>query len=115
MSPASRVKVVRIEARKDDLRLVLDTVDSLGRPVRVQFVGKYDGKDYPVTGLPDADTASLRKIDAYTVDCVYKKDGIAIKNERIVVSSDWKRATVFQKKPDQRELDFTIVSVWNKQ
>jgi hypothetical protein len=115
MSPASHVKIVRIEARKDELRLVLDTVDSLGRLVRVEFAGKYDGKDYPVRGLPDADTASLRKIDTYTVDCVYKKDGIAVKDQRIVVSSDWKRATVLQKKPVQRELDFTIVSVWKKQ
>jgi len=115
MSPAPGIEIVRIEAQKNGLRLVLDRVESGGKTVPVEFAGKYDGKDYPVTGLPDADTVSLRKIDAYTVDCSYKKDGRVVKNERIVVSSDWRKATVFQKGPDQKELDFTIVGVWNKQ
>ena len=115
MSPAPGIEIVRIEAQKNGLRLVLDRVESGGKAVPVEFAGKYDGKDYPVTGLPDADTVSLRKIDAYTVDCSYKKDGRVVKNERIVVSSDWRKATVFQKGPDQKELDFTIVGVWNKQ
>jgi hypothetical protein len=114
-SSAPNTRILRIEAQKKDLKVVLDTVDAGGNPVRVEFAGKYDGKDYPVTGLPDADTVSLRQLDAYTVDCSYKKSGTVVKSERVVVSSDWKRATVFQKGPDPFKLDFTLVSVWNKQ
>jgi hypothetical protein len=81
----------------------------------VEFAGKYDGRNYPVKGLPDADTVSLTKINDFTVDCTYKKNGKVVKNERLVVSSDGKRATVFRKGTDPVKPDFEIVSVWDKQ
>jgi hypothetical protein len=89
-------------------------MDSKGKAVHAEFIGNNDGKDYAVTGLPDADTISLRRIDAYTIDCSYKKDGKAVKKERVIVSKDGKRATVFRNGADSTRLDFTIVSVWDK-
>jgi len=109
------IETVRTEAIQGGLRFVLDAVDSEGKTVRSEFAVRYDGKDYPVTGLPDADTVYLKRIDDYAFDCSYKKNGKVTKNERIIVSKDGRRATVFKKENDLNPMDFTIVSVWDKQ
>ena len=41
----------------------------------MEFSPKYDGKDVPATGMPGADTISMKKIDDYTVEAVSKKGG----------------------------------------
>ena len=110
----ANIGIARIEAQIKGFKLVLDMTDSKGKAVHAEFIGNNDGKDYAVTGLPDADTISLRRIDAYTIDCSYKKDGKAVKKERVIVSKDGKRATVFRNGADSTRLDFTIVSVWDK-
>jgi hypothetical protein len=112
---AAGVESAQIVAQTNSFRLVVNTVDPNGNPIHAEFTGKYDGKDYPVTGLPNADTVSLVKIDAQTFDCLYKKGGKAVRTERIVLSKDGKRATVFKKGTDQTGLDATVVSVWDKQ
>jgi hypothetical protein len=112
---AAGVEWAQIVALTNGFRLVLNTVDPNGNPIHAEFTGKYDGKDYPVTGLPNADTVSLVKIDAQTLDCLYKKGGKTVRTERVVLSKDGKRATVFKKGSDQTGLDATVVSVWDKQ
>jgi len=95
---------------------MLDMPDSKGKSVRSEFAVKLDGRDYPVAGLPDVDSISLRKVDAYTFDCSYKKAGRRIKDERIVVSKDGMRATFFRKEGDDpQQPNFTVVSVWDRQ
>jgi len=42
----------------------LKGINDRGKPTLVQFTAKYDGKDYPVTGSPDYDAISLRRVDA---------------------------------------------------
>jgi len=112
---ATGVESAQIVAQTNSFRLVLNTVDPNGNPIHAEFTGKQDGKDYPVTGLPNADTVSLVKIDAQTFDCLYKKGGKAVRTERIVISKNGKRATVFKKGSDQTGLDAIVVSVWDKQ
>jgi len=112
---AAGVESAQIVAQASGFRLVLNTVDPNGNPIRAEFTGKRDGKDYPVTGLPNADTVSLVKIDAQTLDCLYKKGGKAVRTERVILSKDGKRATVFKKGSDQTGLYATVVSVWEKQ
>ncbi len=46
-----------------------------GNSPHVQYDAKFDGKDYPVTGLPYADTVSVKRIDAKTVQSALKKGG----------------------------------------
>jgi hypothetical protein len=106
---------VRIEMQKDEVKLVFNRMDADGKTVRSEFVGKYGGKDYPVMGMPDADTVSLSRIDAYTVDCSFKKERKLVKIQRIVVSKNGRQATVFQKEKDAPPQDFAVVGVWSKQ
>jgi hypothetical protein len=43
-------------------------VDSAGAPTTAEWTVNYDGKDRPQTGNPDADTLSLKRIDAFTTE-----------------------------------------------
>jgi hypothetical protein len=39
------------------------------------YTANYDGKDYPVTGNPDWDMVSLKRINANTVEFTRKRAG----------------------------------------
>ena len=49
-----------------------------GKQSSVETTYKYDGKDYPVTGSPDFDAVSVRRVDANTVDSTQKRMGKAV-------------------------------------
>jgi len=48
-------------------KVTVDGTDSDGKPVHNEWTGKYDGKDYPVTGSSTEDTRSYRRVDAHTL------------------------------------------------
>jgi hypothetical protein len=102
------------KAQGDGVSAVYDQV-SAGSAAHGEYTAKYDGKDYPLKGDPRCDTVSLRKIDDYTLDYLFKKNGETVISERSVVSKDGKRATVTFKGKDQKGQDYTIVTVWEKQ
>jgi len=39
------------------------------------YTANFDGKDYPLAGVPNADTVSLKRIDTRTTERTDKKDG----------------------------------------
>jgi hypothetical protein len=45
------------------------------KPTHNEWTGKFDGKDYPVTGDPNSDMRSYTKIDAHTLGLNVKKGG----------------------------------------
>ena len=66
--------------------------DAKGKPTAVHYKARYDGKDYPVTGLSSADTISLRRIDESTTESRQKKAGKETLTTTRKVSSDGKDA-----------------------
>jgi hypothetical protein len=60
----------------------------------VQYIAFYDGKDYPVRYDEGYDTVSLKRIDANTVECTYKKNGTVVSTSRRTVSPDGSSLTV---------------------
>src|SRR5215467_1585441 len=48
----------------------------------------YDGKDYPVTGIPDWDTIARKRINAYKMEITHKKAGKVVSTATSVVSKD---------------------------
>ena len=109
------VVLIHADAQKSCLHLISDTVDSEGRIVPAEFTGKFDGKSYPVTGLPDADTVSVHRSDTNAIDCSYKRGRKVVRIERVIVSRDGRTATVFTRGKGSTVTDFTVVSVWGKQ
>jgi hypothetical protein len=55
---ATKNTTVVYEAAGDMVKVTVDGVDSDGKPVHSEWTGKFDGKDYPVTGDPNSDARS---------------------------------------------------------
>ena len=82
------------EAAGDSMKVTVDGVDADGKPTHNEWTGKFDGKDYPVTGDPTSDTRSYKKINDRTLGLTVKKDGKVTTTGRIAVSADGKSRTV---------------------
>jgi hypothetical protein len=77
--------------------------------------GKYDGKDYPVTGDPNSDMRSLKKINDYTLQLTVKTGDKVTTTGRIVVSADGKSRTVTVSETDPSGKKFRSNAVYDKQ
>src|SRR5438477_7395519 len=63
------------EAADDQVKVTIDGTDKDGKPTHNEWTGKFDGKDYAVTGDPKSDMRSYKKIDSNTLKFTVKKDG----------------------------------------
>jgi hypothetical protein len=112
---ASKNTTVVYEAAGDNLKATVDGVDGSGKPTHSEWTGKFDGKDYPVSGDPASDTRSLKKIDARTFDLTAKKDGKVTVTGRIVVSADGKSRTLTTNWTDSMGKKVKSTAVYDKQ
>lgn len=86
-----------------------------GKETSMHTTIKYDGKDYPVTGNPDADSVSAKVIDARTTHFVMKKGGKEVGTVHRVVSKDGKMLTVTNKGTHADGKAFEDTLVFDKQ
>src|SRR5713101_4530926 len=77
-----------------NVKVTIDGSDAKGKPVHSEWSGKFDGKDYPVTGDPTSDARSYKKIDDHTLEFTAKKGGKVVITGRIGVASDGKSRRV---------------------
>lgn len=82
------------ETRGSQVRITADGVNADGKPTHSEWIGKLDGKDYSITGDPNADMRSYRKVDDRTLDFTGKKGGKITVTGRVVVAADGKSRTV---------------------
>lgn len=92
--PGPKSLTLKFEAAADGIRLTSDGVNSEGNPTHGGYVSKFDGKDVPYAGNPDADVASARKIDDNHFTNVWKKGGKPTITAKAVVSDDGKTLTI---------------------
>ena len=111
----ARNQTVVYEAAGDQTKVTVDGVDENGAAVHNEWTGKFDGKDYPLTGDATADARSYRMINKNTMALTVKKDGKATVTGRIVVSADGKSRTVTTTATDAQGKKVTNVAVYDKQ
>src|SRR6201997_3113475 len=70
---APKNTTVVYEAAGDNVKVAIDGIGSDGKPTHNEWTGKYDGKDYPVTGDPDSDARSLKKTSDHALTVAAKK------------------------------------------
>jgi len=97
------------------VKATVDGVDADGKPAHSEWTGKFDGKDYPVTGDPHSDTRSLTKVDDHTLDLAVKKDGKVTATGKVVVAPDGKSRTLTTEGTDSKGKKFRSVAVYDKQ
>jgi hypothetical protein len=111
-----RKSVTRIyEIGADNVKLTQKIVDADEKPVQAGYTAKYDGKDYPLTGIEGSDTISLKRVDAFTFDTVQKKDGKVVITGRNSVSRDGKVMTVTSKGTNAKGQKTNNIQVLDKQ
>jgi hypothetical protein len=81
------------EVSGQSVKQTADGIDAQGKAVRTEFTAKYDGKDYPVTGNPDADTVSAKRLGKYSAKSVLKKDGKVVQTSTRHIAKDGKTMT----------------------
>jgi hypothetical protein len=99
----------------DDVKVTVDGVDSQGKPTHSEWTGKFDGKDYPVSGDPNADMRSYKKIDDRTLELMGKKGSSVTVTGRITVSPDGKTRTVDVMTSDPSGKKVSSTAVYEKQ
>jgi hypothetical protein len=82
------------KAAGNSVKITVDGTDADGKPTHGEWTGKFDGKDYPVTGDPTSDMRSYTKVDDHTLDFAVKKGGKTTVTGRVVVAADGKTRTV---------------------
>jgi hypothetical protein len=99
----------------DNLKVTVDGTDGAGKPTHTEWTGKLDGKDYPVTGDPNSDARSVKKVDDHTLVLTVKKDGKVTITGRIVVAADGKSRTVTTTSTDSMGKKVKNTAVYDKQ
>lgn len=90
-------------------------IDPSGKPIHVEWSGKFDGKDYPVTGSPDSDARSYTKVNDRTLQVTVKKNGKITATAQTVVSADGKTRTSTVSGTTAKGKKFKNVVVYDKQ
>jgi len=103
------------EVAGDSVKVTTDGTDGDGKPSHGVWTGKFDGKDYPVTGDPSTDTRSYKKVDDHTLTFINKKGDKVTISGRGVVSADGKTRTVTITGTDSKGAKFTTTAVYDKQ
>ena len=113
--PAPKSNTVKIDSDADNIKLSADGIDAAGNPTHVEYTAKYDGKDYPLTGSPNADTVAIERPDASTIRSTLKKGDKVVMTVTSVISKDGKTRTSTFKGKDAKGQDVNNVVVYDKQ
>jgi hypothetical protein len=99
----------------DNVKVTVDGVDADGKPTHNEWTGKFDGKDYPVTGDPTSDSRSYKKVNDRKLELTAKKDGKVTLTGTIEVSADGKTRTVKVRGTDAKGKKISSTAVYDKQ
>lgn len=106
---------VIVEVAGDNMKITVDGTDGDGKPAHNVWTGKYDGKDYSVTGDPASDMRSYTTVNARTLTLSLKKGGKVTTTGRIVLSADGKSRTVTITGTDPQGKKVASTAVYDKQ
>ena len=113
--PAPKELTVKIEADENHIKLNADGANGDGTPIHVEYDAKFDGKDYPATGMPNADSVSVKRLKGGGIETQQKKGGQVQITINSVVSKDGKTRTSTWKGKDAEGRDVNNVVVLDKQ
>ena len=112
---APKNHTVVYEAAGDNVKVTVDGTDADGKALHNEWTGKFDGKDYAVTGDPTSDTRAYKKVNDNMLDMTIKKDGKVTATGEIVVSADGKTRTVTTSGTDDKGKTVKNTAVYDKQ
>jgi len=99
----------------DNVKITLDGVGPDGKATHDEWTGKYDGKDYPVTGNPMTDSRAYKKVNDHTLEATGKKGDKVVLSAKITISADGKTRTVVVTQTGADGKKSTETAVYEKQ
>jgi len=101
--------------QKDKIKVTVDGVDKDGKPTHSVWVGKFDGKAYPVEGNLPYNSVAYKVVNDRTNDITTTKDGKTVWSGKITVSADGKSRTVTINGTDADGKKFKGKAVYDKE
>ena len=114
-SGTAKNHTVMYEAAGDSIKVTVDGEGPDGKPAHNEWTGKFDGKDYPVTGDTASDSRSYKRVNPSTLQLTNKKEGKVVAAGKIVVSKDGKTRTVTISGTTSDGKKYKSVGVYDKQ
>lgn len=112
---ATKNNTVVYEAAGDNVKVTVDGVDGQGKAIHSEWTGKFDGKDYPLTGDPSADTRAYKQVSDHKLELTNKKGSKVTSTGTGVVSADGKTRTVTVDGTDSKGTKMHYTAVYDKQ
>jgi hypothetical protein len=106
--------VIYAEA-KDEVKVTIDGTDKDGKSTHSVWVGKFDGKAYPVKGNLSYNSVAYKMVNDRTNDITAMKDGKTAWTGRITVAADGKSRTVTINGTDADGKKFKGKAVYDKE
>ena len=114
-APGPQSQTLTFEATAEGTKLTSETVDADGKAIHGGYVSRFDGKDVPWEGNPNADTASSKRINASTYVNTWKMGGKATITSKVRVSKDGKTLTINQTGRNSKGVTVHSTVVYDKQ
>ena len=113
--PAAKSGLVTIDATGTTRTVSAEGVTGDGTAMKWGYTATTDGKEAPVTGNPDGDTISVKRISPSSVESTLKKAGKVTVVNTATVSADGKTLTVTTTGTNAVEQKVNNVQVFEKQ
>jgi hypothetical protein len=97
------------------VKATFNRVEVGGSKITITYSALYDGKDYPYTGSPDADTIALKLIDANATEATLKMKGRVTLTTKAVISADGKTRTLTTTGTNAKGQKVNNVAVFERQ
>jgi hypothetical protein len=113
--PPPKSTMTTIEAAGQGYKVSVKTEPASGPAQQWTYTSNLDGKDAPISGNnPNADSLAVKRVDANTLEVVYKKGGKVTTKQRNVVAADGKTRTVTTTGTDAEGQKVNNVAVYEK-
>ena len=99
----------------DNIKVTTDGTDGAGKPMHTDWTGKFDGKEYPLTGDATADSRTYKMINEHTLELTNKKSGKVTTSGKVIVSKDGKTRTLHLTGTDSSGKKVSSVTMYDKQ
>jgi hypothetical protein len=70
--PPAKSVTLTIVSDENSFKVNAEGIGGDGNPTYVEYSAKFDGKDYTITGVPNGDTVSVKRIDSNTMESTIK-------------------------------------------
>ena len=105
---------VTYSEQKDKMKVTVAGVDKDGKPTHSVWIGKADGKAYPVKGNLPYNSVAYKVVNERTYDLTAMKDGKMLWTGKSTISADGKSRTVTHNGPGADGKKFNGKAVYDK-